>query len=114
MRGRQDKPDDNQNKIIENLSEFAMLIMIINSGFDIELEDWRKIVEAACCPIWLDIHSLPLAKRLNTPRMYLPLPDWKDWASGDCLPFQWRGSPGLFSGSAKLPASLEIRKSLRE
>jgi len=70
------------NQIIENLPEFGMFILVLNSGFDIELEDWRKIVQVAKCPIWIDIHSLALAKKLNTQRKYLPLPEWKDWISG--------------------------------
>lgn len=72
-------PSLNPKQVIEHLSEFEILILVINSGFDIELEDWRKIVGAASCPIWIDIHSLPLAKQLNTPRKYLPLPEWKEW-----------------------------------
>lgn len=75
-------PPLNPDQIIKDLPEFAMLMLVINSGFDIELEDWRKIVEAASCPIWIDIHSLPLAKQLNTPRKYLPLPEWKEWTKG--------------------------------
>ena len=75
-------PPLHPNQIIEDLPAFEMLILVINSGFDIELEDWRKIVEASSCPIWIDIHSLPLAKQLNTPRTYLPLPEWREWTKG--------------------------------
>lgn len=75
-------PPLNPNQIIESLPESGMLILVLNSGFDIKLEDWRKIVEAASCPIWIDIHSLVLAKKLNTQRKYLPLPEWKEWTSG--------------------------------
>lgn len=65
--------------IIKDLPEFEMLILILNSGYDIELGDWRKIVHSASCLIWIDIHSLPLSKVLNVPRKYNPLPDWKKW-----------------------------------
>jgi hypothetical protein len=75
-------PPLNPDQIIEGLREFGMLILVINSGFDIHLEDWRTIVQDAKCPIWIDIHSLPLSKQLNVPRRYLPLPGWKDWTSG--------------------------------
>jgi hypothetical protein len=75
-------PPLNPTRVIEDLPEFGMLILVINSGFDIQLEDWRTIVQAAKCPIWIDIHSLPLSKQLNVPRSYLPLPEWKDWTFG--------------------------------
>ena len=65
--------------VIKDLPEFEMLILILNSGYDIELRDWRKIVCSASCPIWIDIHSLPLSKELNVPRKYMPLPDWEKW-----------------------------------
>lgn len=72
----------NPNQILRDLPQLKMLVLILNSGFDIELEDWRKIVRAAACPIWLDIHSLPLSKELNVPRIYKPLTDWPEWAEG--------------------------------
>ncbi|UCC40104.1 MAG: hypothetical protein JSV96_01210 [Candidatus Aminicenantes bacterium] len=78
-------PPLNPDKIVENISELGMLLLVLNSGFDIELKDWQKLVEAASCPIWIDIHSLALAKELNTPRKYLPLPEWKEWAAGVCF-----------------------------
>lgn len=65
--------------VIKDLPEFEMLILILNSGYDIELRDWRKIVCSASCPIWIDIHSLPLSKEINVPRKYMSLPDWKEW-----------------------------------
>lgn len=69
-------------QIIEDLPDMKMLILVLNSGFDIELKDWRNIVQSASCPIWVDIHSLPLSKDLGVPREYLPLPEWKDWTEG--------------------------------
>jgi hypothetical protein len=68
--------------IIKDLPQFRMLILVINSCFDIELEDWRKIVRRAKCPIWFDVHSLALSLNLHTPRQYRPLPEWKEWAEG--------------------------------
>jgi len=69
-------------QIIQDLPELSMFILVINSGFDIELEDWQAIVQAASCPIWVDIHSLPLSKELGVPRRYRPLPEWKNWIQG--------------------------------
>lgn len=69
-------------QVIEDMRKLGMLILIINSGFDIELSDWRKIVAAAKIPVWLDVHSLPLSRELNVPRNYLPLTEWKEWIEG--------------------------------
>jgi hypothetical protein len=69
-------------QIIEDLPELKMLILVINSGFDIELRDWQTIVQAASCPIWVDIHSLALSKELGRPRQYRPLPEWTNWMEG--------------------------------
>jgi hypothetical protein len=75
-------PPLNPRQIIEDMDKLKMLVLVVNSGFDIELSDWRKIVHSASCPIWLDIHSLPLSRTLNTPREYLPLPEWREWTEG--------------------------------
>jgi fructose-1-phosphate kinase PfkB-like protein len=72
----------NPRQVIEDINKLGMLILIINSGFDIELSDWRKIVASATIPVWLDIHSLPLSKELNVPRKYLPLKKGKEWIEG--------------------------------
>lgn len=69
-------------RIQPDLPRLDFLILVINSGYDITLPDWRTVVEAASCPIWLDIHSLPLSKGLNVPREYRPVPDWQEWAAG--------------------------------
>ena len=59
-----------------------MLISVINSGFDIELAAWRRVVEAASCPIWFDVHSLTLTQVVGGTRRYRPLPEWTEWAAG--------------------------------
>ena len=69
-------------QIIEDLPELKMLILVINSGFDIELKDWQTILRSAACPIWVDIHSLPLSRELGQPRQYRPLPEWTSWTEG--------------------------------
>ena len=75
-------PPLNPENVLRDLSELDMLIMVINSGYDIELEDWRKIVRRAECPLWFDVHSLALSRVLKTPRMYVPLGMWREWMEG--------------------------------
>jgi sugar/nucleoside kinase (ribokinase family) len=69
-------------RVIEDLPHLCLLIGVINSGFDIDLRDWRKTVRKAECPIWFDVHSLALSLNLHTPRSYRLLPEWKEWAEG--------------------------------
>lgn len=69
-------------RVLQDIPRLDFLILVINSGYDITLEDWRRVVQAASCPIWLDIHSLPLSKGLKSPREYRPVPDWPEWAAG--------------------------------
>lgn len=68
--------------IIKDVSKFGMLILIINSGFDIKLPDWRKVISSASCPVWIDIHSLLLSRGLDVERRYVPLTEWKEWVEG--------------------------------
>jgi hypothetical protein len=68
--------------VIEDLPELGMLILVVNSGFDIQLSDWRKIVRSASCPLWMDVHSLCLSRELNVPRKYHPANEWEKWAEG--------------------------------
>jgi len=65
--------------IIDDLSEWDLIVMVFNSGFDIAFEGWRQIVRAAHCPVWLDVHSLALSKDVGRPRKYVSLHDWRDW-----------------------------------
>ncbi len=60
----------------------ALLLVALNSGFDIELEDWRRAVDGLACPVWLDIHSLALDRALGRHRPYVALPEWRRWAKG--------------------------------
>jgi hypothetical protein len=75
-------PPLDSSRVLKKINEFGMLIMIVNSGFDLELSEWRKIVQAASCPVWLDIHSLLLSRELNVRRKYQTLAEWKDWVKG--------------------------------
>jgi sugar/nucleoside kinase (ribokinase family) len=56
-----------------------MLVVVCNSGYDIILEEWRKIVRASECPVWFDVHSLALSKVIGHAREYVPLPEWWRW-----------------------------------
>lgn len=75
-------PPLSPESVIQDLPQLGMLILVINSGFDIHLPDWRKIVRSAACPVWVDIHSLCLSRELNVPRKYTPSEEWKEWAEG--------------------------------
>ncbi len=70
------------DRLLAGLPQLSFLILVINSGFDITLRDWRLIVRRAQCPIWFDVHSLVLAPELHRARRYRPLPEWRDWARG--------------------------------
>jgi len=68
--------------VLAAMAGLEMLLLVFNSGFDISLPAWRRIADAACCPIWLDVHSLALAKRTGGHRDYVALPDWAGWVGG--------------------------------
>ncbi|MGB7297668.1 MAG: carbohydrate kinase family protein [Candidatus Aminicenantales bacterium] len=68
--------------LLANLPRTGLLILVMNSGFDITLPDWRRIVSRARCPLWFDIHSLALTQELHTARRYRSLPEWREWAEG--------------------------------
>jgi hypothetical protein len=70
------------DRLLADLPQINFLILVINSGFDIGLRDWRLIVGRAQCPIWFDVHSLVLMPELHRARRYRPLPEWRDWANG--------------------------------
>lgn len=75
-------PPLDPQRVIQSLDRLHMLVSVFNSGFDIELPDWRRIVDAAECPVWLDLHSLVLSKELNILRRYLSRFPWESWAKG--------------------------------
>jgi len=70
------------DRLLKELPAFGFLIMVINSGFDIALRDWRRVVRRAGCPIWFDFHSLALTLEVHTARRYRPLTEWREWAEG--------------------------------
>ena len=75
-------PPINPQDALRCLGRLHMLVFVLNSGFDMILSDWRRIADAAGCPIWLDIHSLVLSRELKTPRKFLSNISWKNWARG--------------------------------
>jgi len=104
-------PSLDPGHVLDDLPKFDMLIMAVNSGFDIELGHWRQIVERASCPIWLDFHSLVLAKKLNAPREYISLPEWKEWAKGVAYLQANRQEIACMLGHPqKLPADREVKR----
>ncbi len=68
--------------LLGRMADLEFLLMVFNSGFDIELPDWRRVARAARCPIWMDIHSLSLAGIAGSHRDYVALPEWRDWVEG--------------------------------
>jgi len=80
-------PPLSPRKILLDIKDLDFLVLVMNSGFDLEKEDWQKIRREAVCPLWVDIHSLLLEKRLNSARRYMAFPDWREWA-GDVHYFQ--------------------------
>jgi len=100
--------------ILQGLSQLDFLVMIINSGFELEVSDWRKIVEAASCPVWLDIHSLSLERVLGLPRRYRPIPEWREWAKGVTYLQANRQEVACMLGRPEKPAgAADIRKFCR-
>lgn len=70
------------NQILPFLSNLDLLVLILNSGFDISLKDWKDSLKKTTCPVWLDLHSLMVAKKIGLPRDYVPFPQWQDWVTG--------------------------------
>ncbi|MFQ6083862.1 MAG: carbohydrate kinase family protein [Candidatus Aminicenantia bacterium] len=69
-------------KIIKDKQKLKMLMAVFNSGYDLTLKNWHAIVDTLNCPIWLDIHSLVLERKLGEVRKYTAFPKWIEWAKG--------------------------------
>lgn len=96
-------------RILKDLPELGMLLLILNSGFDVELRDWKKIIQSASCPIWIDIHSLALAKKLQEPRKYVSLTEWEEWVEGvDYLQANKQEVASMLGFPQRLPSEEEI------
>lgn len=102
-------------KLLGRLEGFGLFMMVMNSGFDIDLEDWKKIVRKAACPFWLDIHSLVLTPVLGTPRFYRPFPAWKEWAAGiEVLQTNRKEAACMLGSPDKNPSVKDLTRLSRE
>jgi len=75
-------PPLTSGQIIPFLTGLDMLVLVINSGFDISLKDWKDSLKKAACPVWMDVHSLVLAKKIGAHREYIAFSEWQDWVEG--------------------------------
>lgn len=75
-------PPISPDRILKDFPQLDFLVMVLNSGFDMESEEWEHVKKNTTCPIWLDIHSLPLEKKIGSPRECVSVRDWKDWVEG--------------------------------
>lgn len=102
-------PPLDPGSVIKDIDELGMLILVINSGFDIRLADWRKIVRTISCPIWVDIHSLLLSRELNVPRRYLHLAEWKEWVEGAAfIQANAKEVASMLGDPDKMPSEFEL------
>jgi len=102
-------PPLHPEQLLRDIKQFEMLIAVLNSGFDLRLEDWRKIVEVSACPLWLDIHSLSLAREFNRPRRYVPLRNSQDWIEGvTFIQANAKETASLLGHPEKSPSQREI------
>ncbi len=98
-------------QIIPGLKGLGFLLVAFNSGFDITLADWKKIRHKAPCPIWLDLHSLCLEKKIGTYRKYRDLREWPDWAQGVThLQANLQELACMAGHPALLPSEKEVRQ----
>lgn len=68
--------------VLPRLAGLDALLVVFNSGYDLDLAGWRSIVGRTKCPVWLDTHSLVLDRTIGSHREYVGLPDWRNWISG--------------------------------
>ena len=69
-------------RILKGLSQLDFLVMVLNSGYDIKLSDWKTVKKKAACPVWLDVHSLLLERKIGRPRRYVTVQKWREWVEG--------------------------------
>jgi sugar/nucleoside kinase (ribokinase family) len=75
-------PPADPGPVLAEVLLWDALLFVLNSGFDLTLDGWRKVLTAAACPAWLDIHSLVLEPAIGRPRRYRAVPDWPGWVRG--------------------------------
>ena len=104
-------PPINPDRILRDFPQLDFLVMVFNSGFDMELGDWKRVKNEAACPIWLDIHSLTLEKKIGSPRRYLPVQGWQEWVEGvDYLQANRAEVATLLGYPEKYPQFAELEK----
>jgi len=102
-------------KLLEALPGLDMLLMVFNSGFDLSLPAWRTVLARAACPVWLDVHSLVLAKVLRTHRDYVAVPDWREYVRGAAyLQANRQEVASLLGHPERWPDAAEVASFLRE
>ncbi len=69
-------------RLREAVAGADLLLVALNSGFDIEPGGWRGVLEGLRCPVWLDVHSLALNPVRRGRRDYVPVREWPAWARG--------------------------------
>jgi hypothetical protein len=72
-------PPLHSRQIIPCLEDLDLVIFVASSGMDISLKQWRAVCRACSCPVWVDVHSLVLSRKVGRPRVYRPFADWRDW-----------------------------------
>jgi hypothetical protein len=103
-------PPVSPGRILDDLPRMNFLMMVLNSGFDIELEDWKRLKKKAECPVWLDIHSLVLERKIGEPREYVPILDWRQWVEGiDYLQANKAEVGALLGNPGKMPGLGELK-----
>ena len=89
--------------------QFEMLMAVFNSGFELKLKDWHKIVHTIPCSIWVDIHSLCLSRELNRPRRYVPIPEAWAWIEGvNFIQANAKEAASLLGHPQEHPSSAEL------
>jgi len=97
-------PPISVESILDRLPELDFLLLSFNSGSDIGLIDWRKIVDRASCPAWLDVHSLALTPSTGGRREYRAVPAWEAWIDGITYLQANRREIGCLLGRPEQPA----------
>ncbi len=99
------------DRVVNDLPHLDFLVMVLNSGFDMTLNDWRLVKKNAVCPIWVDIHSLLLEKKIGGPRNYVAVADWQDWIMGiDYLQANQAEVAALLGGPGRILTRTNLEK----
>lgn len=67
--------------ILPFLPHLDFLLVVFNSGYDLDFYSWRQVIHSASCPLWLDLHSLVLSPNFGR-RRYESFESWPAWVEG--------------------------------